>query len=95
MYILGIQRNKLEWFNSGRFYGGLQMDVSWVVLCWADECEKRGGGGLFFLSDCLTIKDSPISTIIKTLHSFLIKQTIHWLKTSAKKKKPFFILHLF
>lgn len=47
MYILGIQRNKLEWFNNDRFY----QDYKWlsrVVLCWADPSEIRETRDSFF-----------------------------------------------
>lgn len=58
MYILGIERNKLEWFNNDRF-----MEI--LTWCFLDAVlsemrERHEWQFLFFYSsDCITREDSP------------------------------------
>lgn len=56
MYILGIERNKLEWFNNDRF-------LEILTGCFLDALSLKWGKDMisFFLnsSDCITYKDSP------------------------------------
>lgn len=49
MYILGIQRNKLEWFNNDEMYGNRKwmcLDLLRVLL--RVKKNKKGHGGFFF-----------------------------------------------
>lgn len=86
MYILGIQRNKLEWFNNDTLMG---------ILTGCCNVVENDNKGHFVFSkssnDGLNIRFTRF-TFIKILHSFLIKNIQLLNKISAKILSLFYTL---